>query len=215
MRDVYLAQIRTRFPGFVPQNDVDLLALGGGSYKGPEEGLRAWLDNELASMVALVGDAQRAIEAAQDILSAPGIVTGLKPQPGDTGEGIFVRQIPRSEYSIRLFPGTPAMREYCLDFVETRTGQPVNSPFKFELWLIGNGTSPHAHGRVRLRSLESAFGYLPQDISPGAEKFVLTDGMTCLLTRPGHKPVRFTVPTRTEAVEPFDGDELDLPERIP
>ena len=125
-----------------------------------------------------------------------------------------MRQIPRSKYSIRLFPGSPALREYCLDFVETRSGRPVNSPFEFGLWTIGNHTARHVYGPVRLRSLESAFGYSQRDILPGEEKFVLSDGMTCLLTRRGHKPVRFTVPTRTEALEPFDGDVLDFPERI-
>ncbi len=136
----------------------------------------------------------------------------LKPTLDD--EGVFIRQIPRSQYSIRLFPGSPSFRQYCLDFVETSTHRPVNSPFDFELWAIGSHTSPNVCGPVRLRSLESTFGYALQDIAPGQEKFVLTDGMTCLLTRPGHKPVRFTVPSRRYATDSFDGDDLALPQHI-
>ncbi len=101
-----------------------------------------------------------------------------------------------------------------MDFVETSTCRPVNSPIKFELWMVGSHTSPHVCGPVRLHSLESAFGYSLKDIAPGEEKFVLTDGMTCVLTRPGQKPVRFTVPTRSHAVESFDGVDLDLPQLI-
>ena len=53
-----------------------------------------------------------------------------------------------------------------------------------------------------------------KDVLPGEAKFVLTDGMTCVLTRPGHRPLRFTVPTRDHALDSFDGDEVDLPEYI-
>lgn len=106
------------------------------------------------------------------------------------------------------------MKEYCLDFVETSTGKPINSPFEFGLWTVGNRTAPHVCGPVRLRSLEAAFGYSLKDVAPGEEKFVLTDGMRCMLTRPGHKPLWFTVPTRHHALESFDGDSLDLPEYV-
>ncbi|KAI0701419.1 hypothetical protein C8T65DRAFT_579624 [Cerioporus squamosus] len=208
MRDVYMDNILARYPNFVPRHDFDVFALGDGRYQGPESKIRSWLDDELA----MIGDTRLAIESARDMLSAPGIATGSKPTPGDAG--VFIRQIPRSQYSIRLFPGSPSFRQYCLDFVETSTHRPVNSPFEFELWAIGSHTSPNVYGPVRLRSLESAFGYAQRDITPGEEKFVLTDGMTCLLTRPGHKPIRFTVPTRRGALESFDGDDLELPQHI-
>ncbi|KAI0709637.1 hypothetical protein C8T65DRAFT_739816 [Cerioporus squamosus] len=212
MRDVFMETIHTKYPTFVPRHDFDILALSDGRYKGPEEDIRAWLDRELASSAKAFGGARQAIEGARNMLSGPVFVTGAKPAPGDAG--VFVRQIPDSQYYIRLFPGNPALREYCLDFVETSTGQPVNSPMKFQLWLVGNHNSPYPYGSVPLRSLESAFGVSLKDILPGEEKFVLTDGMTCVLTRPGHKPVRFTVPTRIDAVEPFDGVDLDFPQQI-
>ncbi|KAI0691406.1 hypothetical protein C8T65DRAFT_587229 [Cerioporus squamosus] len=214
MRDVYMSRIRKQFPRFEPRSDLDVLALGGGHYKGTEAGVYEWLDQKLAIQVALWGDVRPAIEGARRALSAEAVVTGLKPAPGDPH--VFIRPIPHSRYSIRLFPGSAALKEYCLDFVKTSTGQPVNSPFEFELWSVGTSSGPHAHGSVCLRSLESAWGYSPQEVLPGEEKFVLRDGMVCLLKRPGHKPVRFTVPTRFDDwdSDSSDVDVLDLPLRV-
>ncbi|KAI0689583.1 hypothetical protein C8T65DRAFT_588550 [Cerioporus squamosus] len=209
MRDVYLSHIRKQFPRFEPRHDYDILSLGDGRYQGSEDGIYSWLDQELALQVALLGDARPAIEGARRALSVEGVVTGLKPAPGDPN--VFIRPIPHSRYAIRLFPGARVMREYCLDFVTTTTGQPVNSPFEFELWSVGTSSSRHIGGSVRLRSLESCWGYSSRDILPGEEKFVLTDGMVCLLKRPGHKPVRFRVPTRLDHSDRSDVDELDLP----
>ena len=90
----------------------------------------------------------------------------------------------------------------------------MNSPFQFELWTVGAPSDPRTCGAVRLRSLESSWGYSRQDVLPGAEKFVLTDGMVCLLKRPGQKPVRFTVPTRLDDSDSSDVDELDLPRHV-
>lgn len=138
-----------------------------------------------------------------------------KPSAGDAG--VFTRPIPGSSYSLRLFPGSPARKEYCLDFVKTSTGLSVNSPFEFELWSIGSSTTAPGCGPVRLRSLECSWGYSQKDIPPGAEKFVLRDGMTCMLKRPGHKPVRFTVPKRQATgrdMSDSDVDHIDFPQYI-
>ena len=77
IRDYYLEHVRKRFPQFKPRNDFDLLALGDGRYKGPETGVYAWLDQELALQVTLEGDASPALEAATRMLSAKGVVTGV------------------------------------------------------------------------------------------------------------------------------------------
>ena len=79
IRDYYLEHVRKRFPHFKPRHDFDLLALGDGRYKGSEEDVYAWLDQELALQVALEGDAQPALEAATRMLSARGVITGVSP----------------------------------------------------------------------------------------------------------------------------------------
>ena len=99
-----------------------------------------------------------------------------------------------------------------MDFVHTSTGEPVNSPFAFELWSTADASS--LGPAFRLVSLERSWGYSQQDIIPGGEKFVLRDGMRCLLRRPGRKDLRFTVPIRAVPVEAPGTDDLDFPSVI-
>ncbi|RPD57155.1 hypothetical protein L227DRAFT_587771 [Lentinus tigrinus ALCF2SS1-6] len=200
MRDVCLSHIRKRFPPLKPRHDFDILALGDDRYKGSEEDIYASLDQELSSQVY-----QGVVTGVSDVFYhfiLPLMFSQLKPAPGDVH--VFIRPIPHSRDSIRLFPGSPALKEYCMDFVTTASGQPVNSPFKFELWSVG--TSSGRHAGVRLRSLESSLGCPLKDILSGEEKFVLTDGM----------PVRFTVPIRLDYSDTsdVDVDELDFPRHV-
>ena len=104
-----------------------------------------------------------------------------------------------------------------MDFVLTATGEPVNSPFEFELLSVPNPKTPWIFGfGGRIRSVERSFGVKPNEILPGEEKFIVQDGQTCLLTRPGKRTVRFTVPIRplpeTEKEEPVEYDDIDFPE---
>ncbi len=81
MRDVYMANIRSKYPTFIPRHDFDVFVIGDCRYKGPEKNIRAWLDDELALQAAMFGDERLAIEAARKMLSGPGIVTGVSEQP--------------------------------------------------------------------------------------------------------------------------------------
>ena len=69
--------IRKKFPTFVPRHDFDILALADGRFEGTEKGLRAWLDQEWAFQIKMCGDARLAMESARNMLSAPGVVTGV------------------------------------------------------------------------------------------------------------------------------------------
>ncbi len=102
-----------------------------------------------------------------------------------------------------------------MDFVRTDTGKPVNSPFQYELWRTADVLS--ARPSARLTSMERTWGIKQKDIDPGEEKFLLRDGMTCVLKRPGCKDLRFTVPVRvtpTENLKVPDADELDFPQFV-
>lgn len=140
----------------------------------------------------------------------------FKPSPGDPE--VFARPLPGSEYSIRLFSGNAESKDYCLDFVLTATGEPVNSPFKFDLLCLPDPNAPIRSGPIiSMRSLECSFGIPQHEIEPGAEKFLLHDGQYCLLRRPGHRDVRFKVPTRRRPkpeAPPVDADFLDFPDII-
>lgn len=89
----------------------------------------------------------------------------LKPYSGQ--RNVFVRPIPDSEYSIRLWPGVSANREFCLDFVHTATGEATNSPFAYEIWNVPDPDVPLSLGPTRLSSLENNFGVKTPDIRPG------------------------------------------------
>lgn len=139
-----------------------------------------------------------------------------KPRPGR--DLVHTRPIPGSRYSIRLWPGNPYVHEYCMDFVDTATQEAVNSPFEFELWAVPSLDAPWlSMPSGRLHSLERNFHIAQDKILPAEEKWVLRDGQTCLLKRPGKKDVMFSVPKRKVNSLPaagYDVDVLDFPKEV-
>ncbi|KAI0817015.1 hypothetical protein BC628DRAFT_1096054 [Trametes gibbosa] len=217
LRDVYFDAVRKMYPYYTPKHAFEILTLTDGLYKGVAsvEGITEYLEDEMQSMIAFYkGSREAIIRKSEKTLSVEADITGMKPRPGDFG--VFIRPIPDSKYSIRLFPGSKAASEYCLDFVLSSTGEPVNSPFKFNLFSGPGPTTPVGFApTVGLRPLECAFGIAQKDILPGAEKFLLRDGQLCTLQRPGHKDIQFTVPIRRRPELPRpDVVVLELPEYI-
>ncbi|KAI0715193.1 hypothetical protein C8Q76DRAFT_568810, partial [Earliella scabrosa] len=211
IRDLYLERIKEKYPNFTPRNDFEILAIGAGDYKGPESHIYEWLDKEFSERVEYQGSVQRVLSAAEKIIGRRDIITGHKPKRGTPG--VFVRPIPQSSYSVRLFPGSPRAKEYCMDFVHTTTGEPVNSPFAFELWSVANPSTLQPSGRVF--SLEVTWGREEKNLRPGTEKFVLRDGTTYVLKRRGHRPLRFKVPVRVRPIAKApEMDELVFPETV-
>lgn len=125
-----------------------------------------------------------------------------KPFPGE--DDVHIRPIPNSDHSLRLWgKGLKLKREYCLDFVHNATGQPVHSPFKYELWVVPSKSAPLLPcGKSRIYSLERSFDIPQKDILPGEEKSVLIEGTTCLLARPRMRSVRFEVLIRPLNCDP-------------
>ncbi|KAH9849159.1 hypothetical protein C2E23DRAFT_401889 [Lenzites betulinus] len=204
LRDVYLEFAAKHYPYYTPKNDHEIFLLGGGSYKGPNsvEGITQHVKERMKNAIsAWAGTREAVLRNASKTLDTKADFTGLKPRPGDPG--VFIRSLPDSDYSIRLFPGSKAASEYCLDFVLSATGEPVNSPFKFNLLAGAGPTTPVGFvPTVGVQALERSFGIAQKDILPGAEKFVLRDGQLCTLQRPGHKDVQFTVPMRRRPEPP-------------
>ncbi|OJT06186.1 hypothetical protein TRAPUB_2969 [Trametes pubescens] len=214
MREVAEKTIRKHYPYFTPRNDWEVLYLSSVPYSGSEAGLYERLDNYLALDIKERGSYKAVIRRATKDLDEPLDMTGYKPSPGDPE--VFVQPLPGSEYSIRLFSGNAESKDYCLDFVRTSTGEPVNSPFKFDLLCLPDPNAPIGSAPIiSKRALECAFGIPQHEIEPGAEKFLLHDGQHCLLRRPGHRDVRFKVPIRRRPkpeAAPVDADILDFPE---
>ncbi|KAH9850397.1 hypothetical protein C2E23DRAFT_735032, partial [Lenzites betulinus] len=217
LRDVYFEAVRKRYPYYTPKNDWEILALSDGHYKGvaTAQGITQYLEADMKSTTSFFkGTREETIRNAEKALNIEADITGLKPRPGDPG--VFIRPLPDSDYSIRLFPGSKAASEYCLDFVLSATGEPVNSPFKFNLFAGPGPTIPVGFAlTVGIKPLECSFGIAQKDIRPGAEKFVLRDGQLCTLQRPGHKDVQFIVPKRRRPEPPKPNVEfLELPEYV-
>lgn len=107
-------------------------------------------------------------------------------------------RIEDSKYAMRMWPASLARSEHCLDFIEAKTGKLVNAPDEYAIWCMPDPAAPWLQGcgPIELVSLERSFGMQPADIPEGAEKFVLRDGMTCMLTRPDGPPAMFAVPLR-------------------
>ncbi|CDO76724.1 hypothetical protein BN946_scf184796.g18 [Trametes cinnabarina] len=197
-----------KVPYFTPRNDWELLFLSTDNYKGPPSGFVDYIDDQFATSIDLKRQPhEKLMETARKILdevvepTARKILdevvepTGLKPELPDDPQ-VFVRPIPDSDYSICLFLGNAESRDYCLDFVRTASGEPVDLPFTFDLFCIPDPNALASTGGpiVSMRPLQCAFGIPRDEISPGTEKFLLRDGAHCVLQRPGHRDVRFTVP---------------------
>ncbi|KAI0033239.1 hypothetical protein K488DRAFT_85081 [Vararia minispora EC-137] len=209
---------KREYPDITPRNDHELCELSYGNYKPQKHGeFYAWADRQLLFHAKLLcpEDIERGKEMALNscvvLMNKPARMCGFKPIPGDD-EDVHIRPIPNSEFSIRLFGKyMEDKRRYGLDFVRTSTGKSENSPFQYDLFTVPNPDAQTA-GPVfgprsgRLFSMESGLGLRGIDIRPGAERFLLSEGMCCLLKRKGHRDVFFKVPIRPRPKEPFEYD---------
>ncbi|KAI9061229.1 hypothetical protein FKP32DRAFT_1576683 [Trametes sanguinea] len=213
VRDVYLESIHKIYPDITPRHEFDIMMLGSNRIPGTKEEVLARLDERIRYEIDELGSMEAVLEEARKVMEPVVVITGRKPR--NAQDRAHIRPIPDSEYSIRLFPGNPANSEYCMDIVDTATQQPVNSPFEFELWVIPNPNAPWlSMPSGCVRSLERCFGIAQQDILPGEERWLLRDGQTCLLRRPGKRDVQFTVPRRKQPqpAAAYDADILEFPE---
>ncbi|EIW63140.1 uncharacterized protein TRAVEDRAFT_43446 [Trametes versicolor FP-101664 SS1] len=210
-RQVYIEFMQEVYPNITPRDDHDLLILGSTRREGTTAEILAWVDKKMENHIKIFGSRKAVLANAKELLDCIVGVTGVKPRPGR--DIAHIRPIPGSKYSIRLWPGNPFVNEYCMDFVDTVTNRPVNSPFAFELWAVPDPKSPWlALPSGRLHSLERSFHVARDKILPGEEKWVLRDGQTCLLKRPGKRDVMFTVPIRQQPqTVQYDVDILDFP----
>ncbi|TFK80516.1 hypothetical protein K466DRAFT_667619 [Polyporus arcularius HHB13444] len=189
-RDACLESIGRRYPDYAGKlrHDFDLFALG--SYTGPESRIASHLDTQLRSMSTALGSEEAALEMAKQTLDRYITIVGLKPTPNTPDAVVYIRPIPDCDYSVRLWLADDTSGEVCMDFVHNETKQPVNSPFEYELWAMPSRATLWNEPAL-LASLESSFGAA---VLPGEEKFVMSEGQTCVLKRPGHQNVQFTVP---------------------
>ncbi|KAL1942728.1 hypothetical protein VTO73DRAFT_4968 [Trametes versicolor] len=213
-RETYVDSFQRKYPNMEPRNDYELLTLAQRKVEGTPAELRAWVDDQLLIDIQCVGTKEAVYADATKVLDNMVGQTGRKPRPGR--DIMHTCQIPGSKYSIRLWPGNLYVNEYCMDFVNTETKEAVNTPFELELWAVPDPDAPWlAMSSGRLYSLEHNFHVARDKILPGLEKWVLRDGQTCLLKRPGKKDVFFRVPVRRNPTTiKYDADVLEFPREV-
>ncbi|KAI6013566.1 hypothetical protein EDC04DRAFT_2757855 [Pisolithus marmoratus] len=117
-------------------------------------------------------------------------VVGEKPHPGD-GQTPLIFHIPNSQYAIRIWSGgMEQFRQFCLDFYDLATGNPVNTPYGFELWDVPRPGAYSFGGK--LFTWEETFGL--SNVPPGEEKYSVPEGSRLSLKRPGEPPFYFEIP---------------------
>ncbi|KAI0371469.1 hypothetical protein BV20DRAFT_1051496 [Pilatotrama ljubarskyi] len=102
-----------------------------------------------------------------------------------------------------------------MDFVHSASGEPVNSPFEYVLWGVPETKTPWLSMSMsqRIRSIEHTHSIRQEDILPGHEKFILRDGLTRVLIRPGKSKIQSNVPVRSAppAPEAASPNFIDFP----
>ena len=106
-------------------------------------------------------------------------------------------------WSLRLFPGNPVARAYCIDFVSDETHAPVDEPFEnYDLYALPLATAYAMEGP--LQTFESNMGVPEDERRPGEQKYIVMDGTRCRLYGPTlREPIEFVVPSRPG----YDEDE--------
>ena len=123
----------------------------------------------------------------------------IKIKPGDKTPHVYIKPIENTHYSIRLWPGSHELRLWCMDFVDSRTREPKNSPFPSQLYAVPKTWETPWLSQEQPRpviSLQEMHGMSKDDIPDGCEKFILSDGQQCVLMIKGGLRIRFNVPVR-------------------
>ena len=136
------------------------------------------------------------------------LILFLKSKPPATAgreQGVFFLGVLNdSRIAVRIFPGPLEDRQYCLDFVDAATHEPLDAPFyDYELWSIPPVAEQHQSwtpDAAQLATLEDFAGIPREERVLGQQKFLLQDGLHCFLCGTEHKPMRepmeFWIPIR-------------------
>ncbi|EIW63137.1 uncharacterized protein TRAVEDRAFT_17592 [Trametes versicolor FP-101664 SS1] len=175
-RHVYLECAQKAHPDITPMDDFEILMLGGSDLKGctTVAEKRGWLAARRTALAEALGSAEAVLQGAKQMLDRTIETSGRKPDPGDPN--VYMLPIHGSDYTMRMWPGSFARSEHCLDFIETKTGKAINAPDDYSIWFMPDPSAPWLQGAgpVELVSLERSFGMQPADIPEGEEKLSST-----------------------------------------
>ncbi|KAI0314958.1 hypothetical protein OF83DRAFT_1134254 [Amylostereum chailletii] len=196
-RALYTRLAKKNHPNITPKDDVHLYILAKNLSETPEERIanRAKLIRKPGETIKQAR--KRFCDRTTNFMNQRATVYGLKPESPDE-EDVHYLPLPNSPLDIRVWgKGLAHVHMYCLDFIDRTTRKPINSPADFELWAVPQLNAwwlPSSTGRCQ--SADNAFGIASNKITPGDEKFCVSEGASYRLVRKGHKDVCFTVPRR-------------------
>ncbi|KAI0308984.1 hypothetical protein OF83DRAFT_1180149 [Amylostereum chailletii] len=196
-REHFTRIVQKRYPNITPKNDMHLFMLARDTPdKTPEARIERLAKERTRTGITLAQARKKVLSELNDRLEQRATVYGLKPEPGE--EEVHYLPLPDTKLDIRVWgKGLAHKHKYCLDFVDKATREPVNSPRDFELWAVPQLNMwwlPSFSGKCQ--SAEVAFGVDRNKISPGQEKYLVTEGASYRLVRKGLKDVFFTIPMR-------------------
>ncbi len=127
------------------------------------------------------------------------MVPQLKPDINDSNVHTVILN---EELVIRIWDGgMEEFGQFCLDFVDRKTRTPVNLPPGYAI-CSGRANMPGVFmpgaftSRGTLPSMEQCYGYTPDKIPPGAEKWAVPAGAYITVAKNGQEVVTFKVPVR-------------------
>ncbi len=127
------------------------------------------------------------------------VVPQVKPDINDSNIHTVVLN---DDLVIRIWDGgMEEFGQFCLDFVHRKTRTPVNLPPGYAI-CSGRANMPGVFmsgaftSRGTLPSMEQCYGYTPDKIPPGAEKWAVPAGAYITVAKNGTEVVTFKVPVR-------------------
>ncbi|KAG2130342.1 hypothetical protein DEU56DRAFT_466846 [Suillus clintonianus] len=171
----------------------------------------SWCSPEsMQGLVSMMGSEDAARQCAQDswdqaCQAEPFYILGLKPLPNSLDDDVQVHQL-FPDYSVRIWGvGLESEHMYHFDFVDPRTGHPVNLPPKWNIFVAPGILQrlPFAPMMdlvmpvgMPVPSMEREGGLKFREILPGEEKYLRPEGTRLRVVSPEGCEAFFEIPVR-------------------
>ncbi|KAI0642814.1 hypothetical protein C8Q79DRAFT_928664 [Trametes meyenii] len=198
-------QARKINPGLTPKDDLERILFGSGEDVSHIVDRDAWVVEGWKELIEEHGSKADAEAALRDYMDQMVETTGLCKPSSDDPDAKYLSiplraGVPHINLSLRFWPGPYSQAEYYMDFFRSDIREPVNVPEGYQVWMIPDPDKPWIQVvGMQLLSLEKAYGIPSNEINPGAEKFLLRDGLIRQLTYHEEVVLRFEVPMRQGA----------------
>ncbi|KAH9901418.1 hypothetical protein C8Q73DRAFT_677782 [Cubamyces lactineus] len=184
-----------------------------------EEAFKAQLKNSGVSEAETQALIDQCNWAAEDGFRSGALrVRALGRKPTVDDPNVYTVRIPDTDLAIRMWDGGMDLYgQFCLDFFDVRRKVPVNLPVGYALWPAGTnapGVFMMPMGGP-LPSWEACFGYRPEAIPAGEEKWSVVAGSYITLQRSERPEDNFTFAVPMRQVPTYQDRPIAQPVRGP